>query len=120
MVNGHGHHMSTCTDPNLGSFLGIVLSAKYNSAVNHTRAIAKALGRRGGQARARRLSAEERRCIAALGGAARRASLEVARRIAENFAYLTAAQDLGERRPGPVRVRTCKGPLPGLYPGRLP
>lgn len=83
-----------------------------------TRAIAKALGRRGGQARARRLSAAERRRIAALGGAARRASLEVARRITDNFAYLTAVQALGGHRRSPARVSTCKGPLPGLYPDR--
>ena len=95
-----------------------MLSAKYNYRMDNTRAIAKALGRRGGQARARRLSAEERRRIAALGGAARRTSLEVARRIAENFAYLTAAQELGGRPPRPVRAGTCKGPLPGLYPNR--
>jgi hypothetical protein len=86
--------------------------------MNNTRAIAKALGRRGGQARARRLSAEERRRIAALGGVARRASLEVARRIADNFSYLAAVQELGGRRPEAARVRTCKGPLPGLYPDR--
>ena len=84
--------------------------------MNNTRAIAKALGRRGGQARARRLSAEERRRIAALGGAARKASLEVARRIADNFSYLTAVQALGGQRRSPTRVSTCKGPLPGLYP----
>ena len=86
--------------------------------MNNTRAIAKALGRRGGQARARRLSAEERRRIAALGGAARKASLEVARRIADNFAYLTAVQALGGRPRKPARLSTCKGPLPGLYPDR--
>ena len=96
-----------------------MLSAKYNPAMNTTRAIAKALGRRGGQARARRLSAEERRRIAALGGAARRASFEIARRISDNFAYLTAVQTLRRHR-SPTRLSTFKGPLPGLYPDRLP
>lgn len=95
-----------------------MLSGKYNSVMNNTRAIAKALGRRGGLARARRLSVEERRRIAALGGVARRASFEIARRIADNFSYLTAVQELGGPRPIPARVSTCKGPLPGLYPGR--
>lgn len=86
--------------------------------MTETRKIAQALGRRGGQARARRLSAADRQRIAALGGAARRRSLEVARRIVENFSYVEAMQALGGRTPKPARVRTCKGPLPGLYPGR--
>jgi len=86
--------------------------------MNNTRANAEALGRLGGQARGRRLSASDRRRIAALGGAARGRSLEVARRIAENFAYLNAMRSLGERRSRPARVKTCKGPLPGLYPHR--
>jgi hypothetical protein len=86
--------------------------------MTNTRAIAQALGRRGGQARARRLSAADRRHIAALGGAARRRSLEVARRIVDNFAYLSATQALGKRRPTAARVSTCKGRLPGLYPDR--
>ena len=80
--------------------------------------MAQALGRRGGQARARRLSAEARQQIAALGGQARRRSLEVARRIADNFAYLQATEELRGPQPRPVRVSTCKGPLPGLYPKR--
>lgn len=95
-----------------------VLSGKYNGSMTNTRAIAQALGRLGGQARARRLSAEDSRHIASLGGTARRRSLEVARRIAENFAYLSATQALGKRRPSPARVSTCKGRLPGLYPDR--
>jgi hypothetical protein len=86
--------------------------------MNTIRATAKALGRRGGQARARRLSAEQRRRIAALGGVARRSSFEVARRIAANFAYLAAVDELGGRRPDAARLSTCKGPLPGLYPDR--
>ena len=95
-----------------------MLSAKYNLNMNNARAIATAMGRRGGQARARRLSPDQRRRIAALGGAARRASLEVAQRIIDNFSYLTAVQALGGRRRNPARVSTCKGPLPGLYPDR--
>ena len=95
-----------------------MLSGKYNYPMNSTRAIAAALGRLGGRARARRLSPAERRRIAALGGAARSRSLEVARRIADNFAYVSAMQALGGRRTSPARVATCKGPLPGLYPDR--
>lgn len=95
-----------------------MLSVKYNYLMTNLQASAKALGRLGGQARARRLPPADRRRIAALGGAARGRSLEVARRIVENFAYVSAMQDLGGRRPGPLRVSKCKGPLPGLYPDR--
>jgi len=84
------------------------------------RASAKALGRRGGQARARRLPAEERRRIAALGGAARSNSLAVERRIVDNFSYLTAVKELAEGPRHPARLSTFKGPLPGLYPARVP
>lgn len=82
------------------------------------RTMAQALGRRGGQARARRLSPADRRRVAALGGEARSRSLEIARRIADNFNYLRATQDLSRRQPRLARVKTCQGPLPGLYPDR--
>ena len=95
-----------------------MLSGKYNYPMNSTRAIAEALGRLGGQARAKRLMPAERRRIAALGGTARKRSLEVARRIADNFAYVSAMQALGGRRASPARVSTCKVRLPGLYPNR--
>lgn len=98
--------------------VGKVLSGKYHCLMTNTQASAKALGRLGGQARARRLSSADRRRIAALGGEARSRSLEVARRIADNFAYVSAMQVLGRRRPSATRVATWKGPLPGLYPGR--
>jgi len=98
--------------------MGNLLSGKYDYSMNNTQTIAKALGRLGGQARARRLSQADRRRIAALGGAARGRSLEVARRIADNFAYVRAMQTLGGRRPSLARVSTCRGPLPGLYPDR--
>ncbi len=80
--------------------------------------VAKALGALGGLARARRLSAADRRRIARLGGHARRRSMEVGQRIIDTVAYATAADDL--RRPAQriVRVSTCKGPLPGLYARR--
>ena len=61
--------------------------------------MAKAMGRRGGRARARRLSAERRRQIASLGGQARHRSLLVARRLTDNLLYAAAALELqGDRR----------------------
>jgi hypothetical protein len=78
--------------------------------------VARALGRRGGQARAARLSPEERRRIAALGGHARRRSLELGRRVAENFRYVEAVTALRGGRGAVARMKTCAGPLPGLYP----
>lgn len=80
--------------------------------------MARAMGRRGGLARARRLSVERRRQIASLGGQARHRSLLLARRIADNLLYAAAIEEL---RGGPReirRVRTFTGPLPGLYPDR--
>ena len=56
--------------------------------------MAEILGRRGGQERARRLSPADRQRVAALGGEARSRSLEIARRIADNFNYLGATEDL--------------------------
>jgi len=95
-----------------------MLSGKYYSVMNSTGAIAAALGRLGGQARARRLNPAERKRIAALGGAARKRSLDIARRIADNFAYATAVQELSGRPTAAARISTCKRPLPGLYPDR--
>lgn len=79
--------------------------------------MARALGRRGGRARAERLSAEARRRIASLGGRSRSRSLQAARRVAENLAYAAAILEL---RGGPAevtRMKTFPGPLPGIYPG---
>jgi hypothetical protein len=80
--------------------------------------MARVLGRRGGRARARRLSAEARRNIASLGGQARRRSLLAARRIADNLRYAAAVQDLRGGPPRILRMKTFRGPLPGLYPAR--
>ena len=77
--------------------------------------LARALGRRGGQARAARLPAEERRRIAALGGHARVRSLELARRVAENFRYAEAVTALRGNRKPVARVKTTTAKLPGLY-----
>jgi hypothetical protein len=83
----------------------------------NARDIARALGRRGGRARARNLTADERRRIAALGGAARRRSLDAARRLAANLAYAAMVREL---RPPPAveRMKSFSGRLPGLYPDR--
>lgn len=79
--------------------------------------MAKRLGRRGGRARAKRLSADRRRQIASLGGQARRRSLLVARRIADNLRYAAAVLDLRGERTRLVRMKDFAGRLPGLYPG---
>jgi hypothetical protein len=94
-----------------------MLSAKYNVRMN-TRDLARRLGRRGGLARARGLRPEERRRIAALGGESRRRSLEAARRVAANFRYADAIVELQGGRPAVKRMRSCRGPLPGIYPTR--
>lgn len=80
--------------------------------------LATVLGRRGGRARAARLSPERRRQIAAAGAAARRQSLEAARRIAVNFSYAEAVEELRGAAPPARRVATCRTRLPGLYPER--
>jgi len=83
-----------------------------------TSELAATLGRRGGRARAARLSPERRRQIAAAGAAARRQSLEAARRIAVNFRYAAAVQQLRGLRAPVRRVSACRAPLPGIYPER--
>jgi len=83
----------------------------------NAREIARALGRRGGRARARRLSAAERSRVASLGGKARAASVVAARRIAVNLSYAAVLRELQ----GPTdvtRLRTFDGPLPGVDPSR--
>ena len=78
--------------------------------------MAKALGRRGGQARGRRLSAADKKRIASLGGKARLQSLQAARRIADNFRYAAVLGDLRGQPTTVRRLRTFAGPLPGIYP----
>jgi hypothetical protein len=87
----------------------------YNDGMNPSE-LAAALGRRGGRARAARLSPARRRQIAAAGAAARRQSLEAARRLAENFSYAEAVEALRGATPVVRRVATCRTQLPGLYP----
>jgi hypothetical protein len=78
--------------------------------------MARRLGRRGGLARAKRLSPERRRQIASRGGEARRRSLLAARRIADNLRYAAAVRELRGEPPELVRMKTFAGRLPGLYP----
>lgn len=80
--------------------------------------LAAALGRRGGRARAARLSPDQRRQIAASGARARRRSLEAARRIAVNFSYAAAVEALRGTPPVVRRMATCHTRLPGIYSGR--
>jgi hypothetical protein len=83
-----------------------------------TRDMARVMGRRGGRARARRLSSEERRRIAALGGSARHRSLQVAQRIADNFRYVADSLELQGGSLKVLRMKAFTGRLPGIYPGR--
>jgi hypothetical protein len=76
--------------------------------------MARALGRRGGQARGKRLSAEEKKRIASMGGNARLQSLQAARRIADNFRYAAVVGNLRGRPTTVRRLRTFAGPLPGI------
>jgi hypothetical protein len=77
--------------------------------------MARLLGRRGGRARAKRLSAEERRRIASLGGEARRRSFEAARRVITNLRYAAMMTELGGGPPDVIRMKSFAGPLPGVY-----
>jgi hypothetical protein len=80
--------------------------------------MAKALGRKGGRARSRRLSAADKKRIASLGGKARLRSLQAARRIADNFRYAAALGDLRGQPTTIRRLRAFAGTLPGIYPTR--
>ncbi len=79
--------------------------------------MARILGRRGGRARAARLSVSDRRRIASLGGRARRRSLQAARRIDDNFRYAAVLGDLRGQPTSVRRLTVFAGPLPGIYPG---
>jgi hypothetical protein len=80
-----------------------------------TSEIARSLGRRGGQARSARMSAAEKRRIAAIGAAARVRSLRMARHVEANFGYVTAIRSLSGRHTRVERLRVCHDRLPGLY-----
>ena len=76
--------------------------------------MAQALGRRGGRARAKNLTASERRRIAGLGGRARKRSLTLAQRHSDNFLYAGIVRTL-QPPPRVDRVRTSDDRLPGIY-----
>lgn len=80
------------------------------------RDIARVLGRRGGRARAQRLSAAERKRIASLGAQARAVSLQAARRITDSLRYADVVTELRGGAPEVTRMRTFNGPIPGTYP----
>ncbi|MCP5468310.1 MAG: hypothetical protein H7A32_03485 [Deltaproteobacteria bacterium] len=78
------------------------------------RKLAKLLGQRGGKVRAKKLSAQQRKDIASLGGQKRVQSLQIKKAMIENFRYLEAIRLLSK----PVKVRqvsSCKQRLPGIY-----
>jgi hypothetical protein len=81
--------------------------------------IARALGSKGGKARAKRLAPAEKQRIAALGGRARALSIHAERRVAENFRYAEAVTAL-QARPKVRRLRTFAGPLPGFHASQTP
>jgi len=89
-----------------------MLSAKHSRVMTPSD-MARALGRKGGKARAARLAPAEKRRIAALGGRARALSLHAARRIVENFRY-AEVMDALQPRPRVMRLRTFDGPLPTI------
>jgi hypothetical protein len=80
--------------------------------------MARAMGRRGGRARAARLSAGRRREIASLGGRARGRSILVTRRLVQNLRYAAAVRELRGEPRAIVRMKAFELRLPGLYPGR--
>ncbi|MBF0106998.1 MAG: hypothetical protein HQM16_16920 [Deltaproteobacteria bacterium] len=61
------------------------------------REYAKILGRKGGLARGKRLSAAQRKNIASSGGKARSESYKLARRIENNFRYVDSINELASK-----------------------
>lgn len=92
-----------------------MLSAKYNIPMSSIQKMAQSLGRLGGIARAKRLSEDHRKKIAAHGGKARAESLLAARRIRANFEYLATVKILAGKPTIIKSVSNYKGPLPGHY-----
>lgn len=76
--------------------------------------IARFLGSRGGKARARNLSALQKKQIALLGAKARLLSLEATKRIRRNFHYNEAIHQLRGKAPKVSRLKTCKHSLPRI------
>ena len=90
-----------------------MLSAKYSLLMTLSD-LAKKLGQKGGQMRAKRLLPSHRRKIASLGGRSRSLSLRVKKHIVHNFHYLQAVKGLS-KSPKISRVSTLKTRLPGHY-----
>lgn len=80
----------------------------------NTRQIAKALGRKGGLARAKKLSAEQRRKIAALGGEVKALSNKANDRIESNFRFARTMKLL-RKTPAVISVSRINNPLPEIY-----
>ena len=100
----------------LPAHLRLCLALSIMTAVNASD-MARALGSKGGKARAKRLDSAEKRRIAALGGRARALSFHATRRINENLRYADAMTAL--RPPTKAaRLRNFAGPLPGLHGAR--
>jgi hypothetical protein len=78
--------------------------------------MARALGRKGGQARSKRLSAAEKKRIASLGGKARFQSIQATRRIVDNLRYAAVLSDFRRKPTNVRRLKAFGGPLPGIYP----
>lgn len=83
----------------------------------NTRQLARALGRQGGLARAKNLSASQRKKIAAKGGRMKALSAKAAARIEANFKYLKVVEEL-QKTPRPKAVSRVDQPLPGIYARR--
>ncbi len=77
--------------------------------------LARKLGRRGGETRAKRLSAKRRHEIASQGGRSRARSLALAKRVRVNFRYVEAILALRGKKITVQRVKNFTGKLPGLY-----
>lgn len=76
--------------------------------------IAKALGRKGGLARAKKLSAEQRRKISTRGGQIKAISAKAEQRILDNLLWLETLREL--RKVNPVKsVSRVRNKLPGIY-----
>lgn len=92
-----------------------MLSGKYNKDVSDLSEIAKLLGSKGGKARAKKLTSEQRSSIASKGAQARKESLLLKKRIIANFEYLQAIQELQPQKKIIKRLKTCRHKLPGIY-----
>ncbi len=57
-------------------------------------AIARALGRLGGRARAKKLSSEQKKKIASMGGRVKAMARHAEQRVEDNFRYLQAVEAL--------------------------